>query len=150
MTDSTAKTVVALDTNTVVSAIISPRGNPGQILHAWQQSAFQLVTSPALLDEVVDVLARPAIRDRFPLVQAEIDRVITALAAAVIHPLPDESLPVRCRDPKDDVVLACALGGNAAYIVTGDADLLVLDGHADLKPLRIVTPATFLAALEQL
>ena len=30
------------------------------------------------------------------------------------------------RDPDDNMVLECAVGGNAQYIVTGDKDLLVL------------------------
>ncbi len=51
---------------------------------------------------------------------------------SAITPLPLAALPVHCRDPKDDPSLAAALGGNADYIVTGDADLLVLDGHSTL------------------
>jgi predicted nucleic acid-binding protein len=47
-------------------------------------------------------------------------------------------------------VLACALGANVDYIVTGDEDLLVLDGHPALGSLRIVTPRAFLTILEQL
>ena len=31
--------------------------------------------------------------------------------------------PPRCRDPKDDPVLATAIDGNAGAIVTGDDDL---------------------------
>lgn len=32
-----------------------------------------------------------------------------------------------CRDPKDDMYLALAASGNARYLVSSDADLLVLD-----------------------
>ena len=46
-----------------------------------------------------------------------------------------------CRDPKDDQVLELAVNGNAAYIVTGDADLLVLN---PFRGVEIVTPAEFL------
>jgi putative PIN family toxin of toxin-antitoxin system len=38
-----------------------------------------------------------------------------------------------CRDKDDDKFLAAALGGSAQYIVKGDDDLLVLDGHQNLK-----------------
>lgn len=41
------------------------------------------------------------------------------------------------------MVLACALGGDADFIVTGDQDLLVLDGHPDMQRPRIVTPRAF-------
>ncbi|MGO9823211.1 MAG: PIN domain-containing protein [Solirubrobacteraceae bacterium] len=44
-----------------MSAAISPSGPPRQILAAWVQERFELIASPALLDELVDVLARPEV-----------------------------------------------------------------------------------------
>jgi predicted nucleic acid-binding protein len=35
-------------------------------------------------------------------------------------------IPLVCRDPNDNVVLACAYTAGAEYIVTGDHDLLTL------------------------
>lgn len=52
-----------------------------------------------------------------------------------------ESIQV-CRDPKDDRILELAVNGDAAYIVTGDADLLILNPFRDIEILR---PADFLA-----
>ena len=45
-----------------------------------------------------------------------------------------------CRDPKDNRILELAVDGNADFIVTGDADLLVLNSF---RGVRILTPATF-------
>jgi predicted nucleic acid-binding protein len=45
-----------------------------------------------------------------------------------------------CRDPKDDKFLELAVAGRADLIVTGDADLLVLNPFRDIS---IVTPAAF-------
>jgi len=42
------------------------------------------------------------------------------------------------RDAKDEVILAPALGGRADYLVTGDEDLLVLRGSAEIGSLRIL------------
>jgi len=50
---------------------------------------------------------------------------------------------VAIRDPKDIHLLA-ALGGDADYLITGDADLLVLAGDPTLGPLRIITARAFL------
>ncbi len=47
-----------------------------------------------------------------------------------------------CRDPKDDKLLACAVEGNADYIVTGDIDILDIGSY---KGVKIVTPKDFLA-----
>jgi putative PIN family toxin of toxin-antitoxin system len=46
-----------------------------------------------------------------------------------------------CRDPKDNKFLELALEVNAACIVTGDKDLLVLNPFENIP---IVTPADFL------
>ncbi len=46
-----------------------------------------------------------------------------------------------CRDPKDDMVLDCAVQAAAQYIVSGDRDLLVLGRYAGIS---IVTPRAFL------
>ena len=51
-----------LDPNVLVSAAISPTGQPRQILTAWIEQRFELIASPALLDELADVLARPKFR----------------------------------------------------------------------------------------
>ncbi len=48
------------------------------------------------------------------------------------------------RDESDTIILSCAIGGGADFIVSGDNHLLSLKGFA-LIP--IVTPAQFLALL---
>ncbi len=145
--DSTPLAV--LDTNLTVSGAISPHGLPNQVLRALQRDAFRLLSSRDLVEEVADVLGREHIRRRYrpddPIVRA----VLAAQQQAMIEPLPLDALPVHCRDPKDDPLLACALAGSADYIVTGDADLLALDGHSALGRLRIVTPRAFLALLDE-
>jgi len=51
-----------------------------------------------------------------------------------------------CRDPDDNLVLACALAGQAEYIVTGDPDLLTLEKFEGIK---IVTVQDFLSVYLQ-
>ncbi len=46
------------------------------------------------------------------------------------------------RDPKDGIVLAAALAGDAEVIVTGDQDLLVL---GRFEGVEILTPTDFVA-----
>jgi len=48
-----------------------------------------------------------------------------------------------CRDAKDNVYLALARSARAIVIMSGDADLLVLDPWPGI---RVMTPAGFLAA----
>lgn len=61
---------------------------------------------------------------------------------------PPTIIPVKVRDPKDQKVLATALGGKADYLVTGDEDLLDLKRNPKLGKLKIVTVWEFLKLLE--
>ena len=45
-----------------------------------------------------------------------------------------------CRDPDDDAMLELAVNGNAATIVTGDSDLLILN---PFRGIQILAPADF-------
>jgi putative PIN family toxin of toxin-antitoxin system len=38
-----------------------------------------------------------------------------------------------CRDPKDDMVLECAVNADASVIVTGDKDLLVVKQYRNVR-----------------
>lgn len=58
--------------------------------------------------------------------------------------MPEEQLPIRSRDPKDNKLLACALSTNADYLITGDEDLLILNGNPALGALKILTAKDFL------
>jgi uncharacterized protein len=148
MQSATTTPTAVLDTNLTISGAITPHGIPNRILRAYQRQAFTLVSSPELVAEVRDVLTRPKISERYRPDPAIVGALLAGLRAGQVRPLPLDALPIHCRDPKDDPVLACALGGHADYLVTGDADLLSLDGHPALGQLRIVTPRAFLALLE--
>ena len=134
-----------IDTNVFVSAILSPLGVPRKLILAWIDDAFTLVLSDEHLREIRDVLARERLIRHF--VASDLDRVSLVArleSVPIVHPK-ISAVPVR--DPKDKMILAAALGGGADYVVTGDADLLVLDGDPRLGHLRIVSAGDFLALL---
>ncbi|MFM8330069.1 MAG: putative toxin-antitoxin system toxin component, PIN family [Candidatus Methylumidiphilus sp.] len=55
---------VVLDTNTLVSGVISANGPPRRLLNAARAQAFTWFTSPALLAELLDVLSREKFTQR--------------------------------------------------------------------------------------
>jgi len=52
---------VVLDTNVFVSSLLSTQGLPAQVLNAWREGGYMLVTSPPIIAEIVEVLESPRI-----------------------------------------------------------------------------------------
>jgi putative PIN family toxin of toxin-antitoxin system len=136
-----------LDTNIIVSAAISSKGAPFDILEAWRtQRRFMLVTSPQILGEVLRVFEYPKIKKSYGLTDKTIERVILPLAkyAAVT---PGELTVKEVKDdPTDDMFLACAIEGEADFIVSGDRHLLEIGTY---RGVPILTAAAFLETLER-
>jgi putative PIN family toxin of toxin-antitoxin system len=133
-----------LDTNVLVSGLVSQKGPPRQILDAWLEGRYTLVLSLYLVDELAHVLTYPRIAERVCLTQKELEAILAALLSQA-ELTPDKlQLPGVMRDPKDDPVLACAVEGQVDYIVSGDQDLLVL---GEYESVQVITPRQFVELL---
>lgn len=129
-----------------MSAFINPHGHPAKILAAWSEGRFELVLSPALLDETEEVLNRPRLRKKHGKSVMEIHQWITDLAQAATMMSDAIELQAVQADPDDDVILACALEGDAEYLVTGDEHLLALK---HFHGIRIITARQFWQLLKK-
>src|SRR3972149_4270894 len=131
-----------IDSNIVIRALVKPQGTVGPVLHRLRQGDYLAISSVPLLDELLAKLRLPRLRDKYHLGdEAAADLVaLLALRGELVKPERDVKV---CRDPKDDVFIEAALAGEAEYIVTGDADLLILK---KFETVRLVTPRVFLAA----
>jgi putative PIN family toxin of toxin-antitoxin system len=118
-------TRVVLDTNTILSAIIWS-GVPRQVYEAGFTEQYQLVTSVMLFAELDGVLHRAKFAPMLKAANLVPDQIIESVRSAAEFVAPAEIPAGVVRDPKDVVVLACAVGGQADYIVSGDQDLLTL------------------------
>jgi hypothetical protein len=127
-----------LDTNILVSALLSQLGRPAAIYRAWQEGQFTLLTCTGQLDELRATLRKPAIAERIKPHKA--GRLVNELKelAETVGPLPRVE---RSPDPTDDFLLALSEAGNADYLVTGDkSGLLSLARH---EGTRIVSASKF-------
>jgi len=133
---------LALDTNVLVSALLSPSSAPAQLFALWRNRAFDLVTSAEQIDEISRVMRYPKIRAR--LAPALAGRLVNQLRdlAIVVTKLPKVD---RSPDPDDNHLLALADAGEAQFLVTSDMQLLSLKRH---KFTRIITPATLVELLQ--
>ncbi len=135
---------VVLDANVLVSALISPQGAPGEILAAWEKDRFDLVVSPATLDELGRVLHYPRIQQKYNLPAEKLEQFLRLIIGQAIVVNPTKELAVIEADPSDNRYLECAKEGDAAYLVTGDKHLLDL---GEFEGTIILPPAGFLAVL---
>ena len=141
---------VVVDSNLFVSALITRRGIPHDLLNCWRDGRFTLLMSEDQRGELADVFSRPRIKGRYRLSDEEIAGFFLLLDTLSVPAPLLRRLPLHVRDPKDDHVLAAALGARADFLVTGDADLLELEGDPKVRQLRIITAARFLEWLSQM
>jgi putative PIN family toxin of toxin-antitoxin system len=131
-----------LDTNVVLSALIRPGGVSGRLRLAWQSQLFTPLASRDTAAELIRVLDYPKFRltldEQHDLLADYLPWVETCRV-----PVPPPETPA-CRDLHDVPFLQLALAAKAAALVTGDADLLVLE---PLNDLTIITPAKAIAQL---
>jgi uncharacterized protein len=126
-----------IDTNVLVAALLW-RGPPHALLEQVRAGTVSLVSSPALLAELADVIGRAKFDAILTKTNTLRERSLAEVRqlAEVIEP-PPLPAPV-CRDPDDDQVLALALAAKVELIVSGDNDLLSLKSFEGIP---IVAPA---------
>jgi putative PIN family toxin of toxin-antitoxin system len=130
-----------VDTNVLLSGLIW-HGSPHALLERVRAGALTLVSSPALLAELADVLGRPKFSVALALSGTDAARMLAEvrILADIVDP-PRLPTPVS-HDADDDAVLALAVAAHADLIVSGDDDLLILGTYAGVP---IVTPARAVA-----
>jgi len=133
---------VVLDTNVLLSALLFPSGALTALRHEWQAGAIAPLMSRETVAELVRVLAYP----KFKLTAEDREDLLADIIPwCEMATVPDTIPTPACRDPHDVKFLTLALAAKADALVTGDKDLLEL---AEAVPVRIVTPADFMAMIK--
>lgn len=133
-----------IDTNVLIAGILW-RGPPHALLEHVRAGTVTLVSSPALLAELAEVIGRAkfdAILKRTTTSHERSLAEVRRLSEVIVPPpLPQ---PV-CRDPADDEVLALAVAARVELIVSGDNDLLSL---RSFEGIPILAPAEAVGVIE--
>jgi len=133
---------VVLDTNLLVGYLLTQGKTITRSIDYWENGDIIVVVSPAIVEELAEVVQRPRLRQHMT---GDPQVIINLLLSDAIQTRGDLAFPGASRDPKDDKFLACAVEGEAAYLVSGDEDLLSLKQFRDVL---IMSPANFVRLIE--
>lgn len=111
---------VVVDTNVLVSGVISATGSPRALLNAATAHVFDLCTSEVLLAELLAVLSREKFAVRLAQAKITPQRFVDDLRKIADVVLPMSVPRVIANDADDDHVLAAALAASANLIASGD------------------------------
>lgn len=131
---------VIIDTNLFISGIFW-KGLPSQLLTAWVSNKFKLIVSQEIIEEYSRVLKEigsekgARLADEWLLFIAKHSTIVKNTFNLKI-----------CRDKHDNKFINCALSGKVDYLITGDKDLLELNGSLGLE---IVTAKQFIDILKK-
>lgn len=127
---------LVVDTNIIVSGLITSGTPPAKILDAVHNKKIILLISDEVVSEYLRVLEYPHIRKYKKIT----DETISHLTALFINETERVEILISIAaspDPDDDKFLSLAVEGQADFIITGDkADLLSLK---EISGIKIIT-----------
>lgn len=130
---------IVLDTNVVVSGLLSAVTPPGRVLESVYAGELMLLYDDRIMEEYAEVLARP--RFRFDPENVGWFLTIVRLGEPVVAP----PLPLTLSDPSDLKFVEVAVAGGADAIVTGNArDFSIAEGKVAVP---IVSPRRLIEQL---
>jgi putative PIN family toxin of toxin-antitoxin system len=129
-----------IDTSVYVSMLLSPRGSGAWLVALWGEDRYEIVVSPELFAEMVEVLNRPEIQGR-----VDAQRKL-ALFRRLRHDAIWTTGAVDARgalgDPADDFLVSAALEADAEFIVTWDNRLIQ---QKSCQGVQLVSPDQFIS-----
>jgi uncharacterized protein len=138
---------LVLDTNRLVSGVISAGGLPRRLPGGAKAGEFEFCTSEVLLAELLDVLSRTKFAARLSQAGLTPQGIVDDLRRLAQVVSPTQVPRVVPTDPDDDHVIAAALAAQADLIASGDKrDLLPLGSYQGIP---IVTAREAVQRLEE-
>lgn len=109
---------VVLDTNVLISALISPHNPPDLILQSWLAGEFELLTSEVQLEEFKRVSRYERLRQF--LEPHRVGLIINRMRSLATIVEPKTLITEEALDPDDNFLIAICEAGSANNLVTGD------------------------------
>lgn len=128
---------VVLDTNVLVSGLLSPSQSPGQIVQMVSSGTLTLCYDARILTEYRAVLLRPKFSFHVEHVDALLDQIRFCGVSIAAGPL-SRNLP----DIHDEPFLEVAVSGRAKCLITGNLKHYPVSNR---EGVAVLSPAEFLA-----
>ncbi|MGO9335108.1 MAG: putative toxin-antitoxin system toxin component, PIN family, partial [Acidimicrobiales bacterium] len=130
-----------IDPGVLISALLGKGSPPDAIVQRWKRDRFELIVSPKLIAEFVEVISRAKFSSRIlPEDIAEIVELLQHNATLQTDPPNTERF---IDDPDDDYLAALAVETEADFLVSGDKALQRWSSEV----VTVVSPREFLEQL---
>lgn len=136
---------VVLDTNLLISAFITPNGEPAQVVKLLQAEDFYLLLSADVFRELERVIHYPKLRILYQYTDEQVEAFLKGIGRIAIWVGQTEPLSVVQDDESDNRFIELAVAGNARYIITGDKKHLLKVRR--YQSIEIVSATEFLALI---
>jgi len=137
-----------LTPNILVSSILTSEGNPAKILKLVLEGKLNLIISPDILKETRQVFNYPKLAklmEKNNITRQEVYGFLEKMSRVALIIPGKLDIDVIQKDPADNKIIACALEGDADFIISGDhhlTDLKIFQG------IKIIGPAAFLKIVD--
>lgn len=125
---------LVLDTNVIVSGLLTPNGVPGQIVQMAMRGRLCLVYSAAIASEYTEVLARP----KFGFLMSDVNRFLTAVYANGSHVRPPAKPHPLVKDASDIPFFSAAECAGCPLVTGNQRDYPTDAGVEILSPVEFI------------
>jgi len=130
-----------IDPGVLVSALLSKGSPPDAIVQRWKRDRFELIVSPQLVAEFVEVVSRAKFSSR--ILSEDIAEIVTLLQHNATLQGDPPNAERLTDDPDDDYLAALAVEAQADFLVSGDHALR----RWSSEEVAVVSPREFLEHL---
>ncbi|MBE7535704.1 MAG: putative toxin-antitoxin system toxin component, PIN family [Anaerolineales bacterium] len=125
---------VVIDTNILISGLLSKKGAPAKIMDFWRERKFIVITSESAIREAERVMVELAASGKYFISNEDIQSLSNLLRedALLVSGQTDVQGTVP-QDPDDEKFIAIALEGEATVIMSGDHHLLDLGSYGNIS-----------------
>ena len=127
---------VVIDTNVLVSGLLSPHGASAEIIRMVVAGSLDLLYDARLLSEYTEVLSRP----KFSFEKSNVDILMEFIGHYGI-PVAATPLSVHLPDVDDEPFLEVAISGKAECLITGNTTHYPMRSR---HKMRLLTPRQFI------